>query len=170
MATIQCVVKFINGNPKTGAHSENSVCEDIVHFDKIVKKKKEEEGNLWPNYRILNPDDDTLNTANFPNLAVAAVEYMKTFGPATYKNMVTPQHPVSQNIIRWAQTEDSSFTSETATHLAHSESALLGASIADLDIAKIQGTQAGRRAMDIEGPTGLEEFLRAFTQMKSPNK
>lgn len=88
MATIQCVVKFINGHPKTRAHSENSVCEDLVNFDKIVKKKKEEEGNLRPYYRILNPGDDALNTANFPNLAVAAVEYMKTFGPITYKNMM----------------------------------------------------------------------------------
>jgi len=42
-----------------------------------------------PYHRIIHPINGNLNAANFPNLVVASVKYMKKFGLETFKFMAT---------------------------------------------------------------------------------
>lgn len=141
MTTIKTILDFINQPQKTLAHSEIIILEEISRFIDVTTKKKEKDGALWPYHRILHPSDGDLNAANFPNLAVSAIEYHKRYGSDTFKFMVTPTVPIQPGIKEKATILDTRDIYITRTQ-RFSEEAKRGAKELGLDVNKLMGTNS----------------------------
>jgi len=144
---------------KTLAHCEEQVQEKIGKFIAIIRKKVEN-GSLWPFHRILNLSDGDLNVANFPNLAVAAVEYLKKYEPETYKFMVTSNMPIISGLIQKAITKDNRniYTEKKAKAL--SENAIQSAKQLGLNVNKLI-----KSVQELAGIT-VEEWVRPLQSMR----
>jgi len=110
----------------------------------------------------LHPTDKDLNAANFPNLSVASVEYMKKYGPDTFKFMVTPTMPTIPVLISKATKIDTRdiYTKEKSKTLSHN--AIRGARELGLDMEKLMRTRKSKEVAGIASEAGFQEFMREF--------
>lgn len=138
MSLMKCMEDFIKAPLKTQAHSDTQLLKEINNFLDIVKKKKEDDGVLWPYHKIFHPTDTDLDIKNFPSLSVAAIEYMKKFQPEKFKFMHTPNHDQPlPDLKEKATTVDERASVDHLYPIEFSEYARKGAAAIGLNLDKL---------------------------------
>lgn len=166
--TIKAMLDFIKLPKKTRAHSESIVLDEIHQFLQTIRKKKDENGALWPYHRILHPDDKDLNIANFSNLAVASIEYMRKYGGDTFKFMDTPTSLVQPDLMEKAITSE---TRDIAVIVQLTNEEMMAVREMEIDIKTLMGTRKTRDEADLNDPNIFKNVTRySISSMSSTSE
>lgn len=171
VVTIHCMLEFTSSEIRTLAHAEQTIWEEVDAFLTASEALKKELGEEWPFYRLLRPQDTTLASSKFPNLAHAAVIFVKRFinKSTSFERVVVPNKPTISQLTEKSQKLDTTAKKGAVERSAISEQARKGATRLKIDVDQWMATAEQREKLIGDDPTaGLQEIIeRAVASYKS---